>query len=336
MPATNRGRLINFVNGINGVNAGGSAVINLPVNTRYHRNVLQCVAVNYTGGNATTSTFTGTITAAATNNIVGTGSGLTLNLTVVNGQITAAAINVAGTGYAANDTVQPVDATGQGAVITVATVSGGVPATLTLSAGGTPSPINPVAFFAGIQQLVNGINMRDISADQILRILSAQGIVTRLGALPLYYTDPTFNINQQNEVTSWDTFGQSTFTLRLQLASGLVSPGLSGVSEFDYLRNVRPGPNGAQIPFLQPVSVHAYNFPIIAGVSKINTIPFDYPIKRLWLYGDNANKLTQLELYQDGNKVFMRTMVSNLVGLTTTGQRMPTRQPIRSRVSSTL
>ena len=100
MPAINRGRSINFINGINGVSAGGSAVINLPVNTRYHENLLQCTAVNYTGGNAGTIAFTGTITAAATAAISATGTGLTVDLTVVNGQITAAAINAAEIGRA--------------------------------------------------------------------------------------------------------------------------------------------------------------------------------------------------------------------------------------------
>lgn len=306
MPATNRGRQVQFINGINGVSAGGSALVNMPVNTRFHRNAFQCAAVNYTGGNATTSTFSGTITGAATTTN-GSGTGCTLNLTVVNGQITAAAVNAGGSGYAANDKLFPVDATGQGAEIDVATVSTGAVATVTLASGGTASPINPVAFFSSIQQLVNGINMRDISPDSIQRICVANGLVVPLGELPLYYTEPFFNVNQQNEVTSWDLFGQSTYALKMQLQKGLVSPSLIGISEFDYLRNVRPGNNGAQIPFLQPVSQHEYSFNVIAGVNKINTIPFDYPIKRLWLLGSTPGNITQFEVYQDGNKVFEAT-----------------------------
>lgn len=303
MPSTNRGRLINIINGINGVSAGGAAVINLPVNQRYHRNTLQCTAVNYTGGNSANALFSGTITGAATTTS-GSGTGATLNLTVVNGQITAVAVNAGGSGYAANDKLFPVDATGQGASINVATVSTGAVATVTLVSGGTPSPISPVVFFSSIQQLVNGINMRDIAPQDILNIATANGILTNLGELPLYYTEPFFNVNQQNEILSWDMFGQSTFTLKLNIAPGLVSPGLTGESEFDYLRNVRPGSNGGQIPFLQPVSQHSYGFNVVAGINRINTLPFDYPIRRLWINGSTPGNITGLIVYQDANKVF--------------------------------
>jgi hypothetical protein len=303
MPSQNRGRLINIINGINGVSAGGAAVINLPVNQRYHRNTLQCTAVNYTGGNSANALFTGTITGATTTT-TGAGTGATLNLTVVNGAITAVAVNAAGSGYAVNDKLFPVDATGQGASINVAAVSSGAVSTVTLLSGGAPSPISPVAFFSSIQQLVNGINMRDISPQDILNIATANGILTNLGELPLYYTEPFFNVNQQNEIMSWDMFGQSTFTLKLNIAPGLVSPGLTGESEFDYLRNVRPGSNGGQIPFLQPVSQHSYGFNVVAGINRINTLPFDYPIRRLWINGTTPGNITGLIVYQDANKVF--------------------------------
>ena len=50
--AVNRGRLINLVDGINGVASPGTAQINMPVNRRIHDMALQCTAVNYTGGTA--------------------------------------------------------------------------------------------------------------------------------------------------------------------------------------------------------------------------------------------------------------------------------------------
>jgi len=307
MPSLNRGRLIQQVNGINGVNAGGSATVNFPVNQRYHRITYQCVAVNYTGGNSANTLFSGTITGAATTTS-GTGTGATLNLTVVNGQITAVAVNAGGSGYAANDKLFPVDATGQGASINVATVSTGAVATVTLLSGGTPSPMSPVVFFAaqGVQELVNGINMRDIAPADILNTLAANGIPSDLGELPINYTEPFFNVNQQNEITSWDMFGQSTFTHKLTLAPGLVSPGLTGVMEFDFLRNVRNAQGGGQIPFLQPVSKHTYSFNVTATNSgnRINTLPFDYPIRRLWIQPATSGTITGLIVYQDANKVF--------------------------------
>ena len=277
MPSLNRGRLIQQVNGINGVNAGGSATVNYPVNARYHRITYQCVAVNYTGGNSANALFSGTISAAPAVAITGSGTAATLDVTIVNGQITAAIPHsgAAGSGYVVG-------------VLTVATVSSGALATLTVSSGGTPSAISPVVFFAaqGVQELVNGINMRDISPADIINTLAANNVPSDLGELPINYTEPFFNVNQQNEILSWDMFGQSTFTHKLTLAPGLVSPGLTGVMEFDFLRNVRPAQGGnGQIPFLQPVSKHTYSFNVTASNSgnRINTLPFDYPIRRLWI-----------------------------------------------------
>jgi hypothetical protein len=304
MPSQNLGRLINQINGINGVSAGSAAVVNLPVNQRYHRNVYQCVAVNYTGAATANALFSGTITAAAVVNITGTGSGATVNLTVVNGAITAIAANAGGTGYAVGDKFTIADATGTGFVGTVATLSTSALATATVTSGGTPSPISPVVFFSAVQELVNGINMRDIAPADIINTAAANNILWRLGQLSLYYTEPFFNVNRENEMLSWDMYGQSTFTHKLNIAPSLVSPGLTGISEFDFLRNVKPTANDGQVPFLQPVSKHNYGFNVISGINRINTLPFDYPIRRLWIQGSSPGNITGLIVYQDANKVF--------------------------------
>lgn len=68
----------------------------------------------------------------AISNIVSSGAGGLINITVVNGVITAATVSVGGAGYAANDYVTPVGAFGTGAVIKILTIGGGG-AILTLS-----------------------------------------------------------------------------------------------------------------------------------------------------------------------------------------------------------
>ena len=68
---TNLGRSVNVLSGFQGVTPGGTASINLPVNQRYFRNVLQCYGIYYsaptltlTGAGAVNATFTFTIGAA--------------------------------------------------------------------------------------------------------------------------------------------------------------------------------------------------------------------------------------------------------------------------------
>lgn len=294
----NRGRLINFINGITGVSPGGNAVVNMPVNQRYHRLVFQCACVNYTGG-----------TGLAVTKLTGSGISATVTPTVVNGVVTAVAVVAGGSGWVVGDTFNFADATGIGFIGTVATVSSGVLATATVTSGGTPSAVAAKTLITSIKILVNGVNMRDITPDLIQRINMANGLFPALGELAIYFTSPWRNVNQQNEVTSWDVFGQATFQLQIQISSLVTNPQLVGIQEFDYLRNVRPGEKpGTQVPFLQPISQHSFTWPIVAGRNDINTLPFSYPISRMWLIGSQPGNISQVEVFQDGNKPFEATI----------------------------
>jgi len=292
---SNLGRQIQFINGINGVSAGGNPLINMDVNKRYHRNKLLCSAVNYTGG-----------TALATVALTGAGNDdLTVTPTVVNGVITSVAVVAGGTGYVTGDTITITDATGTGFVGTV-TAAAGVVTAVAVTVAGIASPVSPATFFSAFKEVVNGVIIRDISPTSILQIAIANGYYPALGELPLYYTDPADNINQLNEVTSWDLFGQSTFSLQGTIPGTVSLPSLIGAQEFDNSRNLRPTSKGL-IPFLQPIAQHEYTFNVVAGVNLINTIPFDYPIRRIWIKGSTPLSITQLEVDQDSNKVMEAT-----------------------------
>lgn len=296
MQVQNKGRLINFVTGITGVSAGGQAVVNLPVNQRYHRITFQCSAVNYTGG-----------TGLATTKLTGSGNNdLTVTPTIVNGVVTAVAVVAGGTGYTTGDTVTITDSTGTGFVGTV-TAAGGVVSAVAVTVGGTASAANPANVIDQVKILVNGVNMRDISPDSILRIACASGYLPRRGELPIFFTPPWRNVNPQNEVTSWDLFGQSTFQIQIAVKSTASLPSIIGIQEFDYQRNLRADGKGEFVPFLQPTAQHSFTWPIVGGRNDINTLPFGYPISRMWLLGSSAGNITQVEVYQDNNKILEAT-----------------------------
>lgn len=294
--AINRGRLINFISGINGVTAGGNGIVNLPVNRRMHRLKFQCTAVNYTGG-----------AGQAITAITGSGTAATGTLTISNGVPTAITIVAGGSDWNVGDTFTIADATGTGFVGTVATVTGGPPgalATATVTVAGTPSAISPATFFSSMKLLVNGVNMRDISPADTIKIAQANGLFPDLGELPIYFTAPWRNVNQANEVGSWDLFGQATFSIQFSISGTVTSPGLVGIEEFDYARNLLPDGK----PFLQPTAHHAFGFPVVIGRNDINTLPIDYPISRMWIYGSTPGQLSQIELFQDGNKPMEATL----------------------------
>lgn len=286
----NKGRLINFINGITGISAGGQGVVNMPVNQRYHRLKFQCSAVNYTAPVVTFATAPG-------------GTPATFTATVVNGAITGIVIATAGSGQTPGTyNLTITDPTGTGATATAVVAGGGtVTATPTVTSAGTPSAINPTGFITSLKFLVNGVNMRDIDVVNILKIQMGNGYFSRLGELTVWFTEPMANVSQQADVLSWDMFGQSTFQIQIAVTPNCVNPSVIGVQEFDYFRN-ETLVNGKSTPFLQPVSMHQFTWPIVQGRNDINTLPFNFPIRRIWLQGSTPLAVSQLELFQDGNK----------------------------------
>lgn len=300
--ADNKSRIIQLLTGITGVASPGNAIVNIPTNQRYHRIVLQCTAVNYTAPVAAMPSAAG-------------GTPATFTVTVVNRAISAIAIATAGSGQTPGTYNMVItDPTGVGAAATVVVAGGGtVTATPTVTNPGIASPINPVDMLDVLQQQVNGVMIRDVTPDQIMRNVQGTGYDPQLGELPLYYTNPQRNMLQQNEVTSWDMFGQSTFQIRFGIKPNLLSPGITGIMEFDYMRNVMDGADGKPIPFLQPVSKHAFTFPLNVGENVLTTLPIAYPIIRLWfLCRDNntgaiISAIDYVSIYQDNNKVLEGT-----------------------------
>lgn len=211
-PVINRGRMINYISGLSGVAAGGQAILNVPVNARYHGMILNC-------------------TSAA-----------------------------------------------------------GVPVAVTTN-------------ITSIKLIVNGTPVRDIDPANILKICQAQGYYPLLGELPIWFTEPLGtgqNIIEPDDVLSWDMFGQQTFQIQIGIAAGAgATPGITGVWIFDYLRNTLP--DGSLV--LQPVAQHQFSFPIVVGKNDITILPFEFPIRRIYLYGGTLGHILDCEIYQDGQKV---------------------------------
>lgn len=322
----NLGRLNNFISGITGISRGGQATLNQPVNLRAHRLNLQTFGIAY---QVPTVAFTG-----------GGGTGAAGTVTVVNGVITGVVMTNAGTGYTSVPTVTFTDSNyttvdgqviqvGQGATGTAVLTSTTV-TSVTITNGGTQTLTPAELVITQIKQLVNGVNMRDISPVEILRIAAAcnyeaslattSNLTTPqgLGQLPIYYTEPARNIVHHNETTSWDLFGQNTWQIIFSMASNVSSPNITGSYEFDAERNTRPAMvNGKAgvVPFLNPVRQHSYTYPVPSGRYDLTILPFNFPITRLWFYSTNSStgarlgkgSISQLEVYQDGNKILEQT-----------------------------
>jgi len=162
------------------------------------------------------------------------------------------------------------------------------------------------AKLTAIKVVVNGVNMRDITPANMINIAKTQGINPIAGELPIYFTQPWRNMLAANDSNSWDLAGQATFSVQINIDPTAVNPTMVGEMEFDYLRNTRQE-GATQVPFLQPVSQHQFQFNGAAGRNDLNYLPFDYPISRIWAFSQLGNNITLFEVYQDGNKILEGT-----------------------------
>lgn len=167
-------------------------------------------------------------------------------------------------------------------------------------------PVNPATLLTSVRLMVNGSNVRDITAANILGLARTVGYAPANGELPIWFTEPARNILQANDSNAWDMFGQSTFSINMGIAAvigGVATvPGIIGLMEYDGLRNLR-SQGATQVPFLQPLAQHQYQFNGVAGRNDVNTLPVDFPISRLFVSSGAGNNITLLEIYQDGNKI---------------------------------
>jgi hypothetical protein len=315
----NFGRQRDFISGINGVASGGNVQINMDCDRRYHRLLFQFVAVNFTGGTSLTATA-----------LTGSGTGLKVDVTVAANHTVATIVQHtgnAGAGFVTGDTITFTDATGTGFVGTV-TASGGAVTAIAITTNGTPSAIAPGTAASTVKLLVNGINVCDLTAQQEINralfnyrnstspavLAGNDSPVIGAGQLPINFSEDWRKITRWPEITSWDMAGQRTFQIQIQLNGNLVSPGITGLMEFDYIRNTVAGAvdaisyqaalaaGKAPAQMLNIISRHAFTFQVNAGLNLINTIPFDWPILRMHLQGSIANQVNQFELDQDSNK----------------------------------
>jgi hypothetical protein len=324
-PYLNLGRQRSFITGIQGVSAGGQAQINFPTDRRFHRLIFQCTAVNFTGG-----------TALVAKALTGSGTGLTVDVTV-NGSFQVATIvqhsGAAGSGFTTGDTITFTDATGVGFVGTVTASSGAVTA-IAITIAGTPSAINPALFCSTVKILVNGVNVADLTAAQEINrakfnFANTTGFSFPLaGQLPILFTEPWRKYLRWPEITSWDMAGQQSFQIQIAINSNIVTPGLTGQMEFDYVRNTVAGPILAKIyqqligqgnapaAMLNPISRHAFTFQLNAGLNLVGQgqIPFNFPILRMYLLGSVPGNITQLEIDQDSNKVLEGYIITQNAG----------------------
>jgi len=132
-----------------------------------------------------------------------------------------------------------------------------------------------------IRLIVGGNQIREIIPSELFIELAANGIPFKAGRIPIFFSEPKRATAMEEEATSWDTVGQTSFEVQFGIAAGAVAPALTGYMVYDYLRNDglegRPGAN--IVKWIRQTVVVAG-----AGDVDVKTLPKGI-VQRLTIFG---------------------------------------------------
>lgn len=134
-----------------------------------------------------------------------------------------------------------------------------------------------------IRLAVNGVQQREFTAAELIAENAANGIPFVAGEIFIPFSEPKRATVMEEQATSWDLDGQSSFTLSVVIAGTAVAPTLNGYAEFDHIRNdgnKEQGRTGANIiRWVRNTIVCA-----AAGDFDVKTLPKGI-VQRMTIYG---------------------------------------------------
>lgn len=172
-----------------------------------------------------------------------------------------------------------------------------------------------------IELIVNGQVMRSGAPKTFIDLAKLYGYTPATGEVPFFFSEPWRNESPgAMEATSWDLFGQATFTARITFLAPGGGVGVQSIlGDFDGKRNTRRDSNGNEIPFLAIVKQTDLAFNAASGLNDIVTIPTSFPLLRI-MADVSANAISKVELFGDGNaKILESTKAENAIMLNANG-----------------
>lgn len=172
-----------------------------------------------------------------------------------------------------------------------------------------------------IELIVNGTTIRSGAPATFINYAKLIGYTPATGEIPLFFSEPQRNESPgAMEATSWDMFGQSSFTLRITFLAPGGGVGVQSVlADFDGVRNERTMADGSKQSFLAIVKQIDQTVVLASGLNDITTIPIAYPLLRI-LADVSANAISKVELFGDGNaKIHEATKAENALLLNANG-----------------
>jgi hypothetical protein len=172
-----------------------------------------------------------------------------------------------------------------------------------------------------IELIVNGQVMRSGSPATFINLAKLYGYTPATGEVPFFFSEPWRNESPGSmEATSWDLYGQSSFTIRITFLAPGGGVGVQSIlADFDGKRNTRRDSAGNEVPFLAIVKQTDLSVNAASGLNDVVTIPTAYPLLRI-LAAVSANAISKVELFGDGNaKILESTKAENALMLNANG-----------------
>jgi len=136
-----------------------------------------------------------------------------------------------------------------------------------------------------IRLIVGGNMIREIIPAELNAELAANGIPFKAGRIPIFFSEPKRATVMEEEATSWDTWGQSTFEVQFGIADAATAPALTGYALYDYIRNDGLLVNGVQHPGANIVKWLRQSV-VVAGAGDVDvkTLPKGI-VQRMTIFG---------------------------------------------------
>lgn len=186
-----------------------------------------------------------------------------------------------------------------------------------------------------VRMFVNGPAVVDATVARLLSRALLNRKTPAVGELPLPFSEPWRADKEDEQITAWDMFGETSFEVQLQMAAAPGGvPGVTGFAEFDYGQTLVNGQPVKEIIRLVEVGKNA-----VLGLNDFDNLPIRWPIQRVLLFG--ASAINSVEVTQDGNKVYEVTTAQNAAmlddfGLDASQARFPICFDFTERITDSL
>jgi len=178
-----------------------------------------------------------------------------------------------------------------------------------------PATVYGADVIDGIQIYVGTRLIRDYTAQECLDIAKLNGLGTITPSatvgLPIFFAEPWRASVMDEQVSSWDVFGQPAVTIKARTKASLTSPAISAVLDYDdgFTTNAQ-GQRVLNIIRHEPVNLGSLgtSADILSPV-----IPVDKPIQRILIYPASGVTVTAAKVtINDSQVVYEMTQAQNI------------------------